>query len=88
MKNYRIAYANGSSTLNNIDNPRIEEFVYYQKNEPFTVSSNDNHEIRFNNLVIGTVLMRRRILEGWLVTIERMSLSGRRFFDEVVLEEA
>lgn len=87
MKNYRIAYANGSSRLSNLSNPRLEEIVCYNKNESFTVQSNQNNEIRFNNLVIGKILKKQKIQNGWFIAIERITISGYRFFDEIVIEE-
>lgn len=87
MKNYRIAYANGSSRLDNFSNPRLEEIVCYNKNESFTVQSNQNDEIRFNNLVIGKILKKQKIQNGWFIAIERITISGIRFFDEIAIEE-
>lgn len=87
MKKYRIAYANGSSRLDNLDNPRLEEIVCYNKNESFTVQSNQNNEIRFNNLVIGKVLRKQKIQDGWFIAIERTTVSGHRFFDEIAIKE-
>lgn len=87
MKKYHVTYANLSSRLDNINNPRIEEIICYQKNKPFTVQSNQFGEIRFNSLVVGKVLRKQKTQNGWFIAIERITTSGNRFFDEIVIEE-
>lgn len=64
-----------------INNPKLEEFLY--KNKNFTIKSNQFDELYFNDAFMGIMNFRTMTSTGWKVSISYLCISGAVVTDEI-----